>query len=241
MILALNPTRFCHVLATATFGFAGPLVACDLALAFAVDVSGSVDASEYDIQVMGLADGLRDGAVSAGLVKLNAALMFVQWTGSSRQIVSVPWTRIESFEDVDAFAALVESSERQWRNYSTAIGEAITFTSNEFQSAPACTNKVIDVSGDGISNEGIEPGAARGVLRAAKIRVNALAIEESENDLTAYFWENVIFGEGAFVVTAANFEEYGEKIRLKLRRETTAQISGLTIEQEGPARFAVVR
>jgi Ca-activated chloride channel family protein len=238
MYCALTPMTFIRLLATTTLSYAGPSAACDLALAFAVDVSGSVDTIEYGIQVDGLADGLRDGAVAAGLVRSNAALMFVQWTGSSRQIVTVPWTQITSFEDVEAFAVLVENSERQWRNYSTAIGEALMFTSAAFQSAPTCTNNVIDVSGDGISNEGIEPDTVQNILRTAKIRVNALAIEGSEDDLTAYFWENVIYGEGAFVVTANGFKEYGEKIRLKLRRETTAQISDLTNEHDLSTRFA---
>ncbi len=37
--------------------------ACELALLLAVDVSGSVDATEYDIQMSGLSAGLRDGVV----------------------------------------------------------------------------------------------------------------------------------------------------------------------------------
>ena len=39
-------------------------LACDLALVLAVDVSGSVDAKEYRIQMDGLAEGLRDGVVT---------------------------------------------------------------------------------------------------------------------------------------------------------------------------------
>ena len=65
-------------------------------------------------------------------------------------------------------------------------------------------------------------------LRAADITVNALAIEENEADLTAYFWENLIRGEGAFVVTANRFEDYPDRIRQKLIRETTAQLSCAT-------------
>ncbi len=53
--------------------------------------------------------------------------------------------------------------------------------------------------------------------------MNAIAIEESEPDLTAYFYENVIMGNGAFVVTAAGFRDYPERIRKKLLREVTDQ------------------
>ena len=60
-------------------------------------------------------------------------------------------------------------------------------------------------------------------LRAAGVVVNAIAIEQSETDLTAYFYEHVIVGEGAFVVTASTFTEYPAKIRQKLLREVVMQ------------------
>lgn len=205
--------------------FAGPAPACELALALAVDVSGSVDRREFRLQMDGLAEALRDGVVSEALVRAEAAVTLVQWTGSSRQTVSIPWTRIRSFGDADGFADAVAAAPRAWRNYSTAIGEALRFGLAQFEAAPDCRRRVIDVSGDGPSNEGIEPGAVREDLRAAGVSVNALAIEESEADLTAYFWENVIVGEGAFVVTANRFADYPDRIRLKLRRETGEQLS----------------
>lgn len=203
----------------------GPAPACDLALVLAVDVSGSVDHREFRIQMDGLAEGLRDGVVAEALVRAEAAVTLVQWTGSSRQAVSVPWTRVRSFEDADRLAAAVAAAPREWRNFSTAIGEALRFGLAQFDTAPDCRRRVIDVSGDGPSNEGVEPRSLHPALRAAGVSVNALAIEESEPDLTAYFWENVIIGEGAFVVTANRFAEYPDRIRRKLRREITFQMS----------------
>ncbi|MCG6904467.1 MAG: DUF1194 domain-containing protein [Rhodobacter sp.] len=199
--------------------------ACDLALALAVDISGSVDLDEYNIQMQGLASALRDGVVAEALVRADAVVMLVQWTGSSRQDLTLPWTRMGSFADVEALAQRIESAPRRWRNFSTAIGDALQFTLDQFDDAPACKRRVIDVSGDGPSNEGVAPRSIHRPLRAAGIVVNALAIEESETDLTAYFWENLILGEGAFVVTANRFEDYPDRIRMKLIRETTAQIS----------------
>lgn len=201
--------------------------ACDLALALAVDVSGSVDPHEYDVQMQGLAQALRDSQVSEALVRAEAAVMLVQWTGSGRQDVTIPWTRVRNFDDSDALADQIVQAPRKWRNFSTAIGEALEFTLTQFAHAPDCTRRVIDVSGDGPSNEGTAPLDVHPALRVAGVTVNALAIEESAPDLTAYFWENLIRGDGAFVVTAATFEDYPEKIRRKLIRETTAQLSML--------------
>jgi Ca-activated chloride channel family protein len=206
---------------------APPALACDLALALAVDVSGSVDTSEYRIQMDGLAAGLRDPLVSEALVRGQAQLMLVQWTGASRQKVTIPWTRIDSFDTLDRFADQVADDPRVWRNFSTAIGEALEMTLSSFDDVSECTRHLIDISGDGVSNEGVEPTEVHGVLRTRGVTVNAIAIEESEPDLTAYFFENVIVGEGAFVVSASGFADYPERIRKKLLREVTQQSAAL--------------
>jgi Ca-activated chloride channel homolog len=202
---------------------AGRAMSCDLALALAVDVSGSVDAGEYRLQMDGLADALRDGVISEALVRGQAQLMLVQWTGSTRQKITIPWTRIDSFEALDGFAERIASDPRIWRNYSTAIGEALDFVLPAFEQVRDCKRHLIDVSGDGISNEGRPPGDVHAQLKRAGIVVNALAIEASEPDLTAYFFEHVITGEGAFVVNASTFDDYPDRIRRKLLREVTRQ------------------
>ncbi|MBY6083489.1 DUF1194 domain-containing protein [Ruegeria arenilitoris] len=217
----------CLRILAAALCLARPASACELALALAVDVSGSVDSSEYRIQMDGLAAGLRDPVVSEALVRGQARLMLVQWTGTSRQRITIPWTKIDGFDALDAFAAKVSADPRVWRNFSTAIGEALEMTVNSFLEVPECKRHLIDISGDGVSNEGVEPTEIRDLLRRQGITVNAIAIEESEPDLTAYFFENVIVGEGAFVVSAAGFKDYPERIRKKLLREVTRQTADL--------------
>lgn len=124
-----------------------PVLGCDLALILAVDVSGSVDPEEYRIQMDGLAEALRDGVVVEALMDAEAWVTLVQWTGSSRQDASISWTQMTSFAEVDAFADLVSQDPRVWRNYSTAIGEALEYSLKAFDGAPDCRRKVIDVSG----------------------------------------------------------------------------------------------
>ena len=202
-----------------------PAGACDIALVLAVDVSGSVDQNEFAIQMEGLAEGLRDSAVAEALVAGEAAITVLQWTGASRQAVTVPWRQIKSFEDLETLAREIETATRKWRNFSTAIGEALEFSHAQFASAPVCKRKVIDISGDGSSNEGIDPAEIRDALQADGIIVNALVIEGAEPRMTEYFWENVILGPGAFVITANSYEEYPSRMRWKLLKEVTKQIS----------------
>jgi Ca-activated chloride channel family protein len=201
--------------------------ACELALILAVDVSGSVDQQEYRIQMDGLAAALRDGIVVDALIEQEARVSLIQWSGSRRQEQTVPWIAVKSAADVALLADAISSDERKWRNYSTAIGEALALSIKAFDEVEGCKRKIIDVSGDGMSNEGLPPEDMRNALRAGGITVNALAIEADDTDLTAYFYENLIEGDGAFVITAEGFEDYPEQIRRKLQRETTIQLSRL--------------
>jgi Ca-activated chloride channel family protein len=222
------------VLSTLLLSFPVPVAACELALVLAVDVSGSVDRKEYSIQMQGLSAALRDGIVVDALISQSAEITLVQWTGSSRQRQAIPWTPIRSYEDVASLADAIDQSPRVWRNFSTAIGEALSTSLALFDQVPHCARKVIDVSGDGVSNEGIEPRSQHGAARAAGVIINALAIETDPTDLTAYFYENLIVGEGAFVVTAQGFEDYPAQIRRKLQRETTKQLSQLSDAPPNP-------
>lgn len=216
------------VLCAAGIAFApAPTLACGVALALTVDVSGSVDAREYELQMGGLADALRDGLVADALISEKAAVMVVHWSGQSRQSVVVPWARVASVADADALANQVEAVPRAWRNFSTGIGEALTFTANQFGAVADCERRVIDVSGDGKSNEGAPPEDIKEALAAAGFVINGLSIEGETSQLTEYYRDKVIAGPNSFVIPAFGFIDYPEKIRKKLIREVTKQVSSL--------------
>lgn len=201
--------------------------ACDVALALTVDISGSVNREEFRLQMDGLAGALRDPTIADALVEKKASIMLVQWTGTSRQVVSIPWRTMGTVEEVEAFAEKVERTNRHWNNYSTAIGDALSFTAGYFSEVENCERKVIDVSGDGYSNEGEDPLLVRARLEEQGFTINGLAIEGSAEDLTGHYRDNVIAGPGAFVMTANTFDEYPLRIRQKLFREVTNQFATL--------------
>ncbi|MCU9849112.1 DUF1194 domain-containing protein [Defluviimonas sp. WL0024] len=212
--------------------------ACELALLLAVDVSGSVDRREYAVQMRGLAEGLRDPVVTEALVRGQAVVALMQWTGASRQDLTIGWTKVGSVADLKALARRVETAPRIWTEFSTAIGEALSFATDVVIDAPACRRRVIDISGDGRSNEGAEPAEIRPDLEALAITVNALVIRGDDEGLPDYFAQNVMTGGNAFVVTAEDYDEYPERMRRKLRRETERQISA---DEDATIRPAALR
>lgn len=198
---------------------ASPARACDIALLLAVDVSGSVDPQEYAIQMDGLAAALQNSQVAEALVTSRARIALMQWTGTSRQVISIDWVQITDYADIAPLADTILTMPRAWRDYSTAIGEAMLLAKTAFDAVPDCKRRVIDISGDGPSNEGTPPETLRTSMARSGITINALVIEGSLPGLTDYYRQNVITGPGAFAVTANSFADYPREIIRKLQRE----------------------
>ncbi len=214
-----------------------PAAGCEVALLLAVDVSGSVDRREFAVQMQGLAEGLTDPVVAEALVRGESAVALMQWTGASRQVLSVGWTRIAGPQDLEALAARITRLPRVWTEFSTAIGQAMTYGSGVFDRAPACRRRVMDISSDGRSNEGIEPAEVKPAMDSLAIIVNALVIRGDDEGLPDWFAENVMTGPNAFVMTAEDYDQYPERMRRKLRRETERAVSALPAGAI-PARYA---
>ncbi|HKL69308.1 DUF1194 domain-containing protein [Salibaculum sp.] len=197
---------------------AQPLSACETALMLTMDVSNSIDVAEYRLQVDGLADALLDREVMDVIVRGQSALAVMQWSGEGRQAVSIPWTRLRSRTDVRAFAAQARAMPRAFVLSDTAPGEALTFALRQFDSAPLCERRVIDVSGDGTPNAG---GDTRPAVRAAEragVTINGIAIESMGLAITNFYRGAVITRDG-FVITARRHRDYPRAIREKLLRE----------------------
>lgn len=208
-----------------------PAQACAVALVLAMDVSGSVSREEYALQMGGLADALGDPLVSEALVKAQALVSLVQWSGRGRQTASIPWTAIDGHADVSALRARVRGVGRAYRNYATAIGEVLDYATDLLEAAPhPCDRRVIDVSGDGASNEGKRPADLHARLRQAQITVNGLAIRGSEPTIVGYYRARVLYGPGAFLEIADGYEDYPRAIRRKLVTELVQRLSGAAAE-----------
>jgi hypothetical protein len=195
----------------------------DLLLVLAVDASGSVNQYRFDLQRRGYADAFRNPqvlrAIESGLQQ-SIAISMVQWTGPHLHVETVPWTIIKDAASAEAAAKIIERAPRRLFGGGTSLSGAIDYAMTMFPKAPTSAPRhVIDVSGDGSNNSGRAPTAARDAAVAQGVTINGLPILSLETDLDDYYRDHVIGGEGAFLVSAKSFEDFGEAIIKKLIAE----------------------
>lgn len=199
---------------------ASPAKACETALLLAIDISGSIDAGEYRLQMQGLADALESPDVAAILVADQVSLAVVHWSGIERQKLTLPWRAMTTPADVARFASIARTLPRAFDSSDTAVGYALEFAIAQFAAVPDCRRKVIDISGDGPENAGFNVNRARAGAEAAGIIINAIAIEAAGQSfpLTGFF-RNWVITRGGFVMTARGVDDYPRAIQAKLLRE----------------------
>lgn len=209
-----------------SLSLAAPAGACDTALVLAIDISGSIDAGEYALQVQGLAEALRDPEVSEALVRGQVALAVVHWSGVGAQALALPWQRMLDPGAVARFADRARALPRAFTASDTAVGEAIAFSAAQFAAVSDCRRRVIDISGDGPENAGFTVARARQSAQADGIEINAIAIEDmgASAPITA-FYRRWAITRGGFVMTARGLGDYPRAIREKLIRELTRPAS----------------
>lgn len=200
---------------------AQPVAACELALAFALDVSSSVDEAEYRLQLDGLGEALADPSVRAAILAQpgGVALAAYEWSGRYQQVIVAGWTKITDGSGIDAFAERLTAHPRGFDEFPTAIGYALGYGAVLLRDAPPCRRRVIDVSGDGVNNEGFPPEKAYAAFDFAGITVNGLAVAGSDPEVVPFYELRVARGPGSFVEVAADFGDYARAMKRKLLRE----------------------
>lgn len=198
--------------------------ACGTALVLAVDVSSSVDHDEYDLQTKGLGAALRaPEVIDAILGSGGAMVMVVYWSGYPHQEVRVPWTRLEDRAAIVQLSRRLETLNRRYLDFPTALGKALELVATVWTpETDACGRRVVDVSGDGVSNSGPRPGAARDALVAQGATINGLVIKGADPDPEPFYRDEVIGGPGAFIEVANGYDDYARAIRRKLFLELSA-------------------
>lgn len=202
----------------------------DLQLVMAVDVSRSIDEDEARLQREGYRDAMSDPrvvrAIQGGMIGA-VAVAYVEWAGYGFQQLVLPWTRIAGPVDAAAWSARLDASPRQSMSW-TSISGALAFSARVLAACPfEAARRVVDVSGDGVNNQGPPAEYERDRLVADGVTINGLPIVNDRpnfgampgRELEPYYREAVIGGPGAFLIVAQDFDAFGDAIRRKLIQE----------------------
>jgi hypothetical protein len=211
------------LVAVCTGGLALAQTSVDLQLVLAVDASGSVNQYRFDLQKQGYAEAFRNPrvlkAIRSGIAGAIAVTV-VQWTGPDLQIQVIDWTLVKDERSANAFAAAIEDTPRQLFSGGTSISGAIDHAATLLLNSDyPGARRTIDVSGDGANNRGRPAHLARDDAVRAGITINGLPILALEPGLDRYYYDNVIGGPGAFMVTAQTYETFAEAVLKKLITE----------------------
>jgi hypothetical protein len=203
-------------------------VPVDLELVLAVDVSGSIDEVEAELQRQGYSMAISHPRVieaiqGGGYGRI--AVTYVEWANSGYHRTVADWTLLSDEASAKGLAgALAEAPlvTAHWTSISGAIDHASQlFDGNGFEGL----RRVIDVSGDGYNNNGRPAEYAREEAVAMGITINGLPIVNRRPNpwgsapaanLDAYYEEYVIGGPGAFIVVAEDFDDFAAAVLSKL-------------------------
>ena len=234
----MGPSLLRWIAAAALFvaagGFAQAQQKVDLQLVLAVDASGSVNMTRFNLQKQGYAEAFRNPRVLDSIRSGSTgsiAVTMIQWTGPFQQVVVVPWTLINDRKSAEDFAGAIEQAPRQLFSGGTSISGAIDFSASLMPSHLFTgLKRVIDVSGDGSNNNGRPVTQARDDAVAKGIIVNGLPILSLEPYLDRYYYDNVIGGPGSFMVPAESYETFAAAVLRKLILEIAANPSEARFE-----------
>ena len=190
----------------------------DLELSLLVDVSGSINATEFDLQRTGYVNAFNNASIvtAIGQGSIGAiAVNLIYWSSGNEQQQAVGWTLINDTSSANAFATAIGNATRPF-NDNTGPGSAINFARPLFSNGFEGTRLVMDVSGDGEQNSGADTSDARDAAAAAGITINGLVIGNAS--LKTWYEQNVKTTDG-FVDQAADFNAFGIAINKKLVTE----------------------
>lgn len=192
----------------------------DTAIVLAADVSASMSMEHLKLQRAAYAAALEDqafmGAVRSG-PHGRIALTFFEFSGMGDQRLIVPWIVIATPADAARAAAAMRAAPTAMGG-STAVGAAVNYAINLLLDFPGEMGRaVIDVSGDGPTNDGPSSSAARDRAVALGVIINGLPIANpTEPDTVRHYQEQVIGGPGAFLIEARGISDFAGALRQKL-------------------------
>ena len=228
--------RVAAALAVCVCGAAAAEESVDLELVLAVDISGSMDPDEQELQREGYLGALRHPEVIQAIRSGSygrIAVTYVEWAGNHSVRVVVPWMPIDDDATAGRFAAQLAAAPLRTA-HDTSISGALAFSGGLFDgNGFDGVRRVIDISGDGPNKQGAPVTVVRDLVVSKGITINGLPVMLKPNHrsgafdvsmLDTYYEDCVIGGFGAFIVPVRALNEFASAVRRKL----VLEIAGLT-------------
>ncbi|MBT6275933.1 MAG: DUF1194 domain-containing protein [Chromatiales bacterium] len=225
-------------------------VPVDLMLSLVIDESGSVDGTEFGLQLNGYKAAFLDSGIQTAIssfangIAVNVILFAGTPGVATTPSATLNFSHLTDAASITAFANLLGLVTRPGNanGSSTGIADAIDFAVGTFGASSFTSDrKVIDVSGDGEENVAGSPfddgptggkaqvRAVRDAAIAAGFIINGLPIIDDFVNLDTYYADNVIGGPGSFL-EVATFASFEDAVISKISQE-------ITLVPEPPAIF----
>src|ERR1044072_4491507 len=157
----------------------------DLQLVLAVDVSRSIDEVEAELQRRGYIEALTNDRVIDAILSGETgriAVCYTEGAGTHYQVVVIDWTVIDSPSAARRFTEKLAEAPRQSQSW-TAVGAALAHAGQRFDNSGFVSKRrVIDISGDGRTNDGPPAELVRDRLVQQGIVVNGLPVMMNRNN-----------------------------------------------------------
>jgi len=212
LIASLGPNAYPDAAAAS-----GPAV--DAAIVFLVDMSESMDADERRILRQSHGDAVASETVLAAIEEgafRRVALAYAEF--GNEPVVRVSWSIVDGRESAERFRDQILAAPMANLGF-TGIGGGLEVARVLLAFCPCRpTKQVVDVAADGKNNTMPSLYLARRALLDMGAAINGLPIEIRpwDEDITAYFAENVIGGPTAFNVPVTAIDELPERLRQKI-------------------------
>lgn len=219
------------ILCLAPTGMAGAedQIRTDANIVTGLDVSGSIEAPETQIQIEGMVMAIRSQdvirAIRSGRHGRIGFAVFV-WANGSLPVFA-GWRLIGSEEEALAVSVELDSRLRAILGSGaphrlgelTDLSGAMAYGGAMLEAAPYGTDRsILNILGNGLDNVGEGPRAIRDQLVTQGVTVNAVVVGH-DRGVISYFRREVMGGRRAFILTAGNPKMLAEIVERKFVTE----------------------
>ena len=213
---------------------AKPPATVSAAIVFAVDRSSSISPEEMAAQVKAHVKLLRSPDFIAKALSGDRCLglYYFEWSGVGDVHEVLPWMTVCSANKAEVAAAEIEAKAGLQPVNQASRRSSLAFAIDSGLAAIKvmpfrAPRKIISISTDGISNDGVPPSEARDRAAKENCMINAIALTEGEpgleGDLKDYLRRNVITGDGSVALAARDLDTYEQLVLQRTLLEARGQ------------------